>query len=86
MSKQRPNLAEVVVAAGSTRKAPPPEAAAASREAAGAGRSRAKSRAEGVLTAILKAERLPFDVITGTSESREKGRDMPSARARTGWP
>src|ERR1700674_3771947 len=30
-----------------------------------------------LLTAILKAERLPFDVITGTSESREKGRDMP---------
>ena len=48
MSKQRPNLAEVAVAAGSTRKAPPPEAPAASREAAGAGRSRAKSRAEGV--------------------------------------
>jgi hypothetical protein len=30
-----------------------------------------------LLTAILKAERLSFDVITGTSESREKGREQP---------
>jgi len=30
-----------------------------------------------LLGTVLKAERLPFDVITGTSESRARGRDMP---------
>lgn len=30
-----------------------------------------------LLSAALKAERLPFDVITGTSEARVRGRDMP---------
>jgi len=30
-----------------------------------------------LLAATLKAERLPFEVITGTSEAREKGRHMP---------
>lgn len=30
-----------------------------------------------LLSAVLKAERLPFDIITGTSEARARGRDMP---------
>ena len=30
-----------------------------------------------LLTAILKAERLPFQVVTGTSEASAKGHDMP---------
>ena len=30
-----------------------------------------------LLSAVLKAERLPFEVVTGTSEARARGRDMP---------
>jgi hypothetical protein len=30
-----------------------------------------------LLSAVLKSERLPFDVITGTSEARARSRDMP---------
>jgi len=30
-----------------------------------------------LLNAVLKSERLPFDVITGTSEGGARRRDMP---------
>jgi hypothetical protein len=30
-----------------------------------------------LLNAVLKSERLPFDVITGTSEGAARRRDMP---------
>jgi len=30
-----------------------------------------------LLGTVLKAERLPFEVVTGTSEARARGRDMP---------
>jgi hypothetical protein len=30
-----------------------------------------------LLGTVLKAERLPFEIITGTSEARARGRDMP---------
>src|SRR4051794_40715145 len=30
-----------------------------------------------LIVEVLRAERLPFDVVTGTSETRSRGRDMP---------